>query len=51
MSNGDDGSTIGAHDNSNDKTSKRTMLDHDQITKYKIDNNSENNLYKFILKV
>ena len=49
MSNGDGGSTISAHDNSNDKTSKRTMFDHDQITK--IDNNNENNLYTLILKV
>ena len=49
MSNGDGGSTIGVYDNSNDKTSKRTTFDHDQITT--IDNNNETNLYTFILKV
>ena len=49
LENGDGGSTIGVHDNPNDKTSKRTTFDPDTITK--IDDNNENNLYTFILKV
>ena len=46
---GDGGLTIGVHDNPNDKTSKHTTFDHNEITK--IDENNENNLYTFILKV